>query len=268
MHESLDAEKIRMHLSPVGLELCHRIHVHKTVDSTNSWLTDRLRKDADSTRGGEVCLAESQTAGRGRRGRSWVSPASGNVYLSLSWRVLREEQDSGAVTLAIGLAVAEALGEASGARVGLKWPNDLYVGKRKLGGILVELVVRTSGSYWVVGVGVNLEAVDLDSHASPLSVGMAEFWPEVRQNRNRLAGAIIDSVLQACMRYEDAGFAAVQDRWAAYDVTRGKELDVYSADGRVMHGIGAGVDARGRLRVLCAGGECWLDAGEVSLRIC
>lgn len=267
MHELLDAEKIRMHLSPVGLDLCRRIDVYETLDSTSTRLTERLRKDGDSAYAAEVCLAESQTAGRGRRGRRWISPASGNVYLSLSWRIHGEGHDSAGITLAVGLGLAEVLGELAGVRVGLKWPNDLYIGKRKLGGILVERVSRMPGSYWVVGIGVNLKAVELDAEASPRPVGVAEFWPEASQNRNRIAGAIIESVLQACMLYEDAGFAAVKDRWAAHDVTLDKELDIHTADGRVMHGIGGGVDARGRLRVLCAGTEYWLEAGEVSLRI-
>lgn len=267
MRESLDAEKIRMHLSPVGYDLCRRIHVHDILDSTNSWLTERLRKIEDSVQGGEVCLAESQTAGRGRRGRSWVSPASGNIYLSLSWRVLREEQNSAAITLAVGLAVAEALCEASGARIGIKWPNDLYVDNRKLGGILVEFVARVSGNYWVVGVGVNLKAVELDAAASPRPIGLEELWLDASHNRNRLAGAIIDNVLQTCMRYEESGFAGMQERWGTYDITRDKELNVHAADGRVMRGIGGGVDADGRLRVLGADAEYWLDAGEVSLRL-
>ena len=268
VHESLDAEKIRMHLSPLGYDLCRRIHVHDILDSTNTWLTERLRKiEGSAVQGSEVCLAESQTAGRGRRGRSWVSPASGNIYLSLSWRVLREELNSAAITLAIGLAVAEALCETSGVRIGIKWPNDLYVDNRKLGGILVEFVTRVSGNYWVAGIGVNLKAVELDAAANPRAIGMEEIWPEASQNRNRLAGAIIDNVLQTCVRYEEAGFAAMRDRWERHDVTRDKELEVHGADGRVMRGIGGGVDAGGRLRVLGADAEYWLDAGEVSLRL-
>jgi BirA family transcriptional regulator, biotin operon repressor / biotin---[acetyl-CoA-carboxylase] ligase len=263
--EALDSERIRMHLSPVGLDLCGRIHVYDSLESTNSWLSGRLREGAAT--GGEVCLAETQTAGRGRRGRSWNSPAGGSLYLSLAWRALREDPDSGAATLAIGVAVADALNEIAGAQVGLKWPNDLYVDKRKLGGILVELVNRGNERYWVVGIGINLSAPQMDPAPSPWPAGLDEFWSAAAQNRNHLAGAVVDYVLQACARYEDAGFAVLQQRWSAYDLTRGQEIEVHTADGRTLHGKGGGVDMRGRLRVDCAGLEYWLDAGEVSLRL-
>lgn len=267
MSEPLDAEKIRMHLSPVGLELCGRISVHESLESTNTWLAGHLRDDKAVIQGGEVCLAEMQTGGRGRRGRSWQSPSGGNLYLSLAWRAMRENRDSGAATLAIGVAAADALNAMSGARIGLKWPNDLYVDKRKLGGILVELVSRGRDRYWVIGIGINLRAPQLDVDAAPQPAGLTEFWPDAGRHRNRLAGTVVDYILQACMRYEEAGFAALQDRWADYDLTRGRDIEVRTADGRTLHGIGGGIDARGRLRVVGAGPDHWLEAGEVSLRI-
>ena len=267
VHEPLDAEKIRMHLSPVGLDLCGRIHVFDSLESTNGWLIAHVRAGLVGTHGGDVCLAEMQTAGRGRRGRSWVSPASGNLYLSLAWRVTREEGDSGAATLAIGIAVAEALIGVSNAPLGLKWPNDVYADRRKLGGILVELVNRGTERYWIVGIGINLNAPQLEAEALPPPAGLTEFWPEAGLHRNRLAGTMVDEVLQACMRYESEGFAAVLQKWESYDLTRGRELDIHTADGRFVRGVGGGVDSRGRLRVIGTECEYWLDAGEVSLRI-
>jgi BirA family transcriptional regulator, biotin operon repressor / biotin---[acetyl-CoA-carboxylase] ligase len=267
VHEPLIAEKIRMHLSPVGLDLCGRIHVFEALDSTNNWLAAHVRAEHPGRHGGEVCLAETQTAGRGRRGRSWASPASGNLYLSLAWRVMREERDSGAATLAIGVAVAEALSDISNASLGLKWPNDVYADRRKLGGILVELVSRGTERYWIVGIGVNLSAPPLEADAFPQPAGLTEFWPEAGVHRNRLAGAIIDGVFQACMSYENEGFAPVLPKWDSYDLAREREVDIQTADGRFMRGVGGGVDSRGRLRVLSAGREYWLHAGEVSLRI-
>lgn len=264
--EALSAEKIRMHLQPVGADLCRRIYVFAQIDSTSSWLIDRLRvADAVS---GDVCLADTQTAGRGRRGRSWSSQATGNLYLSVAWTAMNPRMSAASVTLALGLNVAETLAAQTGAPIGLKWPNDVYLDNRKLAGILVEGVTGPTGSHWVIGVGLNLVAPQLPPEANPRAVGLVECWPDALERRNAIAGAIVEAVLTACVQFEHHGLAGVHERWARHDLTRDRPVEVHRPDGSVLLGKGGGIDERGRLRVVGDFMDCWLDAGEVSLRLC
>lgn len=266
MYEALDAQRIRMHMSSVAQEFCRRIDVHASIESTNAWLLQRVREGAANA--GDVCMAETQSAGRGRRGRRWESPASGGLYLSVAWQVLRTGLDPGPVTLALGAAALDALhGFPVGGRLGLKWPNDLYADGRKLGGMLVEHARGKEDDFWVVGLGLNLCAERLPQVGDPPPAGLDELWPDAGAHRNRLAAALIDHVLQACLRYEQRGFGDMRERWCAYDLTRDRPIEVLAADGRRLRGVGAGIDRRGRLRVVCDGAEYHLDAGEVSLRI-
>lgn len=265
MYEPLDAARIRMHLSAVGATLCRDIAIHSEIDSTNTWLVSRLR--TGQAEGGDVCLAERQTAGRGRRGRTWISPDNGGLYLSLVWQEVQSSYGVGPVTLAIGLAVLEAIQNVSGIKPGIKWPNDIYVDGRKLAGILVERIATQGNGFLVVGIGVNLATPGLEERASVAPVGLDEFWPEAGSKRNLLAAGIVDSVLQFVMQYEKTGFAHIRSRWEACDITRGKVLDVYAADGRQLRCMGDGVDDDGRLRVLCDGLVTHLEAAEVTLRM-
>lgn len=265
VYEALDAQRIRVHLSPVGQNICGSVHVHASIDSTNTWMVNGLR--SGGVRSGDICLAEAQTAGRGRRGRTWNSPASGNLYFSLAWQLLHPELNPGPVTLALGVAAADAIRQFSECEIGLKWPNDLYFQARKLGGILVERTVIEAGTFWVIGIGLNLSVEGLSQTTNPPAAGLVNLWPDAKANRNRIAAALIDRLLQACLRYEEVGFEEVRARWARYDLTQGKELDLFMADGRRLNGIGAGIDEKGRLCVLCEGSQMYLDAGEVSLRI-
>jgi BirA family biotin operon repressor/biotin-[acetyl-CoA-carboxylase] ligase len=156
--EPLDAARIRSALLREVLTRIRKIEVDWSVDSTNTQLVAREAPPAGSA---EVLLAEVQSAGRGRRGRAWLAPPGGAVCLSLSWTFPEMPRDVGALSLAIGVCVLRALKSVGAVDIRLKWPNDVLVGDRKLGGILIELRAESAGPVSVVvGIGLNVALGD------------------------------------------------------------------------------------------------------------
>ena len=165
--ELLDEKHIRDQLSvPPELELA-QLEIFQSIDSTNKYLSERADRP-EYVR--SVVLAESQLSGRGRRGKTWVSPFAANIYLSTLWGFERGAEALGGLSLAVGVAVRRALLQVGLKDVQLKWPNDIYVGQKKLGGILLEMLGDPAGHCSVVvGVGINVsmpveagEAIDQD----------------------------------------------------------------------------------------------------------
>jgi BirA family biotin operon repressor/biotin-[acetyl-CoA-carboxylase] ligase len=160
-----------------------RVEVHSLIDSTNDYLMRRLPNQLSP---GQVCLAEYQSAGRGRRGRQWVSPFGSQIYLSMYWHLEQGLSAAMGLSLVTALAVSDAIKMHCGVQVQLKWPNDVYLQGVKLAGILIELEGQAlEPSHCVIGIGVNLNMppeagklieqqwTDLQSHS------------DVKINRNR-----------------------------------------------------------------------------------
>lgn len=237
----------------------------ETVDSTNTYLLGRRLADSNQ---GIACLAERQTAGRGRRGRSWVSPFGANIYLSVLWRFDSPPMDLAGLSLAAGVAVAQALARVGVGGVSLKWPNDLLWDGRKLAGILVELAGESDGpTHAVIGVGLNLRMPD----GAGRDVGQP--WADLREvlggappTRNLLAARLIDALVAMCLRFRDAGLAPFLDDWRALDCLAGQPVRVVLGD-RAVDGVGLGIAPSGALRVRTVDGERELHAGEASLRL-
>jgi BirA family biotin operon repressor/biotin-[acetyl-CoA-carboxylase] ligase len=152
--ELLDGEAIARALSATASPHLSRIDVFQSIDSTNTYARELAEKESAS---GAVILAEQQTAGRGRRGKTWVSPFAANIYLSVVWDFEQGAQSLEGLSLAVGVAVKRALTAHGVAGVKLKWPNDIYVEQKKLGGILLEMIGDPAGHCTVVvGVGLNI----------------------------------------------------------------------------------------------------------------
>lgn len=226
---------------------------------------------------GEICLAERQTAGRGRLGRRWVSPFGRNIYLSILWRYALAPAQLGGLSLACGVAVAQALHSLGIEGIGLKWPNDVHWQRRKLAGLLLEVAGEAQGpSRVVVGVGINLglraadaEAIDqpwvdltevCGGHGSSRDVPVRNV-----PSRHSLAAALIDHLTATLSRYADAGLAPFLDDWRALDAYNG-ELAVLIAGQQRIQGRYRGIDSQGNLRLDTAEGQRTFAAGEVSLR--
>ena len=260
--ELLDRRAIRGRVGPDGQDLLTGLEVRPVVDSTNAL----LRRRAQELPGGYACLAEYQEAGRGRRGRDWVSPFGRNLYLSLTWHFDGGAADLSGLSLAVAVAVLRALRRNGVDGVGVKWPNDLLWQDRKLAGVLLEVTGEGNGPWRVVtGVGVNVcmpegaaEAID-------------QPWVDVETvraglGRNRLAGDLLDELLTAHATYARAGFEPFREDWRAADCIAGREVVLHTgADS--LAGRARGVDDSGALLLEAAGAMQRCVAGEVSLRL-
>ena len=262
--ELLDPERILRsvpRLSPGA------VHVRFTVDSTNTVLAERLREGAGAP---ELCTAEIQTAGRGRRGRRWVSSLGQSLVLSVSWRFTMRPGGLSGLSLAVGVALVEALAAGGFDGAMLKWPNDLIVDDRKLAGILVEASqARPDSAACVVGVGFNLDLArglmraGFDRIDQPWT-DFARAFGRIPA-RNALASRSANAILDACELYRDHGLARFVARWERLDALRGRPVRVLSA-GTPLEGVARGIDADGALLVEHAAGLTRCDAGEVRVR--
>jgi BirA family biotin operon repressor/biotin-[acetyl-CoA-carboxylase] ligase len=237
------------------------IELFDTVPSTNAHLMARIVAG-----GAGVCLAEHQSAGRGRRGRAWHSPFGRNLYLSVAQAY---EAGSAALTglsLAIGAALAEALTGLGIEGVGLKWPNDLLCGGAKLGGILIELQGDTQGPCWAVagiGLNVNMDASDgalIDQPWTSLARLAGRNW-----DRTALAAQVITSVRRVMFGFPAGGLAPWLDAYTRFDLLANRPVQVDWAGERIS-GVARGIDASGALLLDCQGERRALWGGEVTVR--
>jgi len=212
-------------------------------------------------------LAEYQSEGRGRRGRQWRCPYGAGVLLSLGWRFERGAEALAGLSLAAGVAVRDALAAAGIPGVGLKWPNDLYAGGRKLGGILVELRGEVAGGMTaVLGLGLNVSAAPADEEALRMPAACLETVAGRRVPRNPLAAQIIGRLLLVLDEFARAGFEALRERWLAHDVGLGREVAVDLGTSTVR-GRMLGVDRDGALLLDSGGRVRRFVAGDVTLSV-
>jgi BirA family biotin operon repressor/biotin-[acetyl-CoA-carboxylase] ligase len=234
-------------------------------DSTQRVARDLARGGAAE---GTTVIAERQTAGRGRLGRTWHSPAGTNLYCSI---VLRPPLAADAVPqigLVAGAAVAAAVAGETGRRPAIKWPNDVLVDGRKVSGILTEMESEVERvRHVIVGIGVNVNAPpssfprDLRPRVTSLRIVAG-----VRIDRARFTGRLLAALEARYGRWVSAGFSSVRAEWESYSCLTGTEVRVASADG-ALAGRVLGLDDDGALRVARAGGDVVrIVAGEVTLR--
>ena len=248
--------------------LLSRLELLDQVDSTNERLLKAARDGASS---GTVCVAERQSAGRGRSGREWVSPPGGNLYLSLLWRFPDCLGPSRGFSLALGVTVARVLRGFGVAEVGLKWPNDLQWNDRKLGGLLVEASASREGCAVVAGLGLNLRlpreaAEGIEQPWVDLEEILRETKGEEGFSRNALAASLIGELLATCEQFQAEGLAPFRDEWRGADRLIDRAVSVHLADGSVEEGTARGIDADGALLVEIEGALRPFHAGEVSIR--
>lgn len=235
------------------------------IDSTSSELLRRGAAAADLT----FVLAETQSAGRGRRGRAWLSPPGLNLYLSVLKRFDGGFATLSGLSLAVGVMVLRALRALGIEGAGLKWPNDIVTDEGKLGGILVELAGDALGPCSaVIGIGLNLRLPPaLRAQAGQPASDLASLArSSVLPDRNRVAAVLIDVLVQGLHEFQRRGFAAFADDYARHDCLIEQPLTVSGGQG-AFDGTGAGVDARGALRVRLADGDVrTVDSADVTVR--
>ncbi len=258
----LDPDKVWSQLTPSNAARLH-VSTESVVSSTNDALLSRPQLFADY----DVCIAEQQTAGRGRRGREWVSPFASNLYLSVGFEVDGHAQALQGLSLVAGVAVAEALAQCKVHGVSLKWPNDVWVNGRKVAGILTELQGAVEDRFrLVVGVGVNVYMKPDDQ------IRIDQPWTSLSREqeipsggRNQLAGCLVEALVSRLLEFSQSGVGGIREAWEARDALMGVSIET---QGGAVQGVGQGIDAEGRLRVLQADGhEVAVNAGEVSIRV-
>lgn len=251
------AELERRRTLPSSLE------VLETVDSTNRYLVER----APVLSSGTVCLSETQTHGRGRRGRGWLASPYRNLLLSIAWRFDTGPAMVAAFGLAAGLALLEALEEYGASGVGLKWPNDIVWRGRKLAGLLADVQGEAAGPALVVlGAGINCRVSEREAR------GIDQPWADLEEvmgsaiDRSRLAALVIARLYGACQLFAVKGFGHFHETWEQRHVYHGQTVRLMTSAATVT-GTVAGVDVGGALRLIDAQGEERLyHAGEISLR--
>jgi BirA family biotin operon repressor/biotin-[acetyl-CoA-carboxylase] ligase len=285
-----DAETLWQSLEPLlpGLS----VEVVARCDSTNTRLLERARqyasaRDRPITRPGDLeeprpthgrragdvqpCLlvAEHQTDGRGRLGRDWLANAGASLTFSLALPLT--PQDWSGLSLAVGLALAQALEpqpDSNPPRVALKWPNDLWLrdtaaasGGRKLGGVLIETIAIGSQRMAVIGIGLNVRPQVLEGLSSGYAC-VQELWPEATAPAllHRVAGPLVQAVLD----FQRGGFAPLVAAYASRDLLRGQAVSTSQAG--LPQGLATGVDASGALCIEADGVTHRLVSGEVSIR--
>jgi BirA family biotin operon repressor/biotin-[acetyl-CoA-carboxylase] ligase len=243
-------------------DLGQTLHCSDELPSTN----DRARELAEAGAvHGEVVVAESQTAGRGRRGRAWSSPAGRNLYMSVILRPQLPPQRAPELTLVASLAACDACRQA-GVEAGIKWPNDVLIDGRKVAGILTELSAEPDAVHWVVlGIGVNLNATpgdfpeELRELATSLSIERGQPVPRA------LFAAALLSILEEWLDVHAAdGFGPIREAWRARSCTLGREVQV-DADGGELAGVAEDIDESGALIVRTRSGLSRVVAGDVRL---
>ena len=272
--ELLDAELMLSQIDSLATAQIANLEIFKSIDSTNKYAREKAETQPSS---GSVILAEQQTAGRGRRGKTWVSPFAANIYLSIVWDFEQGAQALEGLSLAVGVAVKRALNARGVESVQLKWPNDIYVDGQKLGGILLEMIGDPAGHCSVIiGVGINVAmpeeqaaAIDQDWTDVKTQMQLQQDGDKgaIRFSKNHLASALISEIIVLLRDFQSQGFSSYRDEWQAADAFYGKQAAITTPK-QSISGIVRGVDPNGALRLELDNGKIeTFIGGELSLRL-
>lgn len=270
--ELLNQEKILGHIPRTVQQRLHRLEIFPLVDSTNSLAMAKLADRGLCPPPGKsyLCLAEQQEAGRGRRGRSWVSPFGRNLYLSALRQFETGIGGIEGVSLVIALVLIRALEEYGVEGLEVKWPNDVLWQGRKLAGILIEMAGDVTGvCHLVIGIGLNI-------HADRESMRQVEqAWVDLYSilsrppQRNQVVGLVVKHLLGVLEEFEARGFGHFKQEWESVHAFQDKEVELSnmgSGEGVKIRGVVKGVNRQGALCLETAGGLEYFNGGELSLR--
>lgn len=244
----------------------NQIFWYTTIDSTN---TEAKRLAAQGVPHGTVLIADEQTGGRGRMGRSFQSPAGTGIYMSVILRPNCKPREQMHLTCAAAVATCDAVEKSTGLRPGIKWTNDLVYSGRKLAGILTELSLNTKSGlidYAVIGIGINcLQAIrDFPPELHSLAGSLAMF-ANTPVDRAYVAACLIHTLYRMDTGLH-TGKQAIMERYRKDCITIGNDISLLRS-GRILNGHAMGVDDNGALIVVFSDGtEELINSGEVSVR--
>lgn len=231
------------------------------IASTNGFLLDHITE----LKNGDVCVAEYQSAGRGRRGRTWVSPYGHHLYFSLFWTFPQGMAQAMGLSLAVACTLVEVLKSFGVENIGVKWPNDIYLDNKKLAGILIEMSGQAdSQCQLIIGVGVNM------AMSEEQGKGIDQPWSDLSElvdmpDKTALVIALQKQLKRDIQLFEREGLAAFKTRWQAADLFYGREIRLLMGE-KSVEGICRGVDEQGAVLLETADGVQAFIGGEISLR--
>ncbi len=239
----LSIEKIRSELSSSNNKKVETLFVYDTVGSTSDELWQHIAKGHHT--GAAICLSETQTAGRGRRGDQWHSPASGNIYLSIFWPFPAETLQNG-LSIAVGISLINTLKSEGINNLQLKWPNDVLHKRKKIAGILVESRFGKRQNT-VVGIGLNFKLPDdIKNQIQQPTTSLQQLCSEL-PCRNRLAGKIIQNMIETLERFQTHGLTDFIAQWPQYDALAEQEITLIDSEQHI-HAKACGINSDGALR--------------------
>ena len=266
--ELLDRGVLLEQMSPGLVASLEALEVFGVIDSTSDHLRSAAAPGPERL---HAVFAEYQTGGRGRRGRRWLSPYGSGLCLSVSWCFSIVPPMLSALSLAAGVAVHRALATFVPDNLGLKWPNDIIAGGRKLGGILVDVEGESQGPIKVVvGVGINIDVPEqldnqLANEGGLPPVGLRELKTRGDILRNTVAATVMNELHVVLDEFSRTGFVGFVDEWQRYDSLRGEPVSVRTG-ARTHAGIACGIAADGALLLEANGETMSVMSGEVTLR--
>lgn len=256
----LDKESI---LAQLKLAAKPTIEIHHVIDSTNSYLIRRLPNQVQN---GQICLAEFQSAGRGRRGRQWISPFGSHLYLSMYWHLEAGMSAAMGLSAVTALAVNDTLNRLYNINAQLKWPNDIYLNGVKLAGILIDLEGQPSEAcHCVVGIGLNLVMPDKSGDQ------VDQPWTDLQQHvsqeidRNEIAATLIECLQHRFKQHQKQGLQDMMLEWKTLDYFYNKAVKIITGEREIL-GTCKGINNQGALLLEIDNKIHPIYGGEVSLR--
>jgi len=237
------------------------VFYQRSVTSTND-----VAKEAGQDRSlrRAVFIADEQTAGKGRKGRTWASPRGDGLYMSFLLRPDIDPSRISGLTLMAAVALTDAIASTTGLSAGIKWPNDILIGGKKTAGILTESLLNMDGVDFIVcGIGINVAQPRFDGELADTATSLA-MSGGIGINRTLLAAAVINAFMDAADVFEKDGLAAFMPAFRARSVISGRVTII--SPGRRDTGECLGYDDDGAIRIDCDGNIKRFVAGEVSLR--
>ncbi|MCP4333568.1 MAG: biotin--[acetyl-CoA-carboxylase] ligase [Gammaproteobacteria bacterium] len=256
--DPINESAVRRLVEQHGLDWIYR-------EQTGSTNTDVL--DYHTNHGREVvAVSETQSSGRGRRGREWLSPFACNIYCTVGIAKKIHASQQGLLSIVTGVALCRALRHVADAEVKLKWPNDVLCDGRKLGGILIESrPLDAQRLYFAIGFGINIFMNSDELAAIPQAVTSLDRVTSTRLDRSEVLIAVIESVIESIRVFDQAEVAELTSEFAQLDAFHGRRIEVVSAQNRIT-GINRGVAPDGQLRLETEHGIETHSAAEISLR--
>jgi len=262
----LNKSLIETSLSHSMAQLLTELQVLEVTASTSDWVMNRLQQ------GGEkfiACIANRQTAGRGRNGKVWRSPSNANIYMSLGtcFDVSLVSQ-MGGLSLACGVIVVRLL-NSMGVSAQLKWPNDILVDDKKLAGILVETRIKAKQVFVVVGLGLNVkmpahETLEIDQAWVDLNSLLTR--SDINLNRNNIVAQLLNALITGLLQYQKTGFDSFANDWKKFDMLRGRSVIIKTHEDEFDAEV-LGVDAAFALRVKINNKEKTFYAADIKLKL-